>query len=265
MKNKKNIYWVVSIAISIVAIFFGVYYSSSIKEFANKSDAAADVSLYLEPTTSNLVTNSVLTPMLRINPTTNQVTAIEASLTFDASKLSIESITPASNYIVLKAAVVDNTAGTASIVLGIKGGVGITPVPVTTTSDVASIRIRSKAVVGDAIIRVASTSRVAAKNIDTNVAGTYGQMTVHITAAATPTSTAVPTATATIIPTVTPTATATTYADWDVDENGSVDVIDIGIIVDNYGLDAVIRPRADVDKNGSINVIDIGIVVDHYL
>ncbi len=69
----------------------------------------------------------------------------------------------------------------------------------------------------------------------------------------------------TLTPAAVPTATATTYADWDVDENGSVDVIDIGIIVDNYGLDAVIRPRADVDKNGSINVIDIGIVVDHYL
>ncbi len=249
MINKKKLYWSITVAISIVAIFFGVYYSSNIKEFANKSDAAADVSLYIEPVSSDILTNTVLVPKLRINPTTNAVTAIEAYLTFDAGKLSMESITPASNYIILKQPSIDNTAGTASFTVGIKGGVNMTPSPVVTVSDVASIRVKSKTTVGEAIIRVSNNSKVAAKNVDTNVASTFGQASINVSNVIAPT----------------PTATTTIFPNWDVNEDTYINVLDIGIVSDNYDSSSPTNPRADVNRDGFINIIDIGIIVDHYI
>lgn len=91
------------------------------------------------------------------------------------------------------------------------------------------------------------------------------------TATATPTvtPTVTPTATPTIAPTDTPTATPTAtpivFEDWDVDQNTLINVLDIGIVVDNYDLVEPTNPRADVDKDGNINIIDIGIIIDHYL
>ena len=66
------------------------------------------------------------------------------------------------------------------------------------------------------------------------------------------------------MPTVTPTATETTYADWDVVTDGFINVLDIGVVSDNYGSSSPTNLRADVNKDGMINVIDIGIIVDHY-
>jgi hypothetical protein len=51
---------------------------------------------------------------------------------------------------------------------------------------------------------------------------------------------------------------------WDVDRNGTVNIIDIGVIIDNYAKSACVKPQADVDGNGTINIVDIGIVIDHY-
>ncbi len=54
-------------------------------------------------------------------------------------------------------------------------------------------------------------------------------------------------------------------APWDVDQNGTVNIIDIGIIIDNYKKNVCVAPRADVDGSLTIDIIDIGIVIDHYV
>jgi hypothetical protein len=50
----------------------------------------------------------------------------------------------------------------------------------------------------------------------------------------------------------------------DVNNDRAINIIDIGIIVDNYGRNPIPNTRADVNHDGSVNIIDIGMVVDHY-
>ncbi len=409
-KDKPKIAWIVTTVISLFAITVGTYYSIRTKEQAENSNAAADVSLYFDTPSLNASINTVLTPKLKINPTTNQVTAVEVYLTFDKDKLNINSITNASTFAkVLKGAVIDNTQGTASFILGINGGVGITPVPVTAVSDVVTLNVTTKGVYGDVAINVATNSRASAKGLDTSVLGNFGQMVIHVlgspsptptpTRSPSPTPTASPSPTPTRSPSPTPTAspnlvvnstlscsgtnllfntttnvptnisepnyiftvikdnttlqkvivkaqntsvtvngiidgkvtqveggfggltegsgyvsrlpiymdgrtyglyiyngtftsgsyvvgsllasntftipncgwsnptptpTSATYPAWDVDRNGIINVVDIGLVSDNYGKTVPSTPRADVNLDGTINIVDIGLVVDHY-
>ncbi len=50
----------------------------------------------------------------------------------------------------------------------------------------------------------------------------------------------------------------------DVDGNGRVDIIDIGIIIDNYAKSPIPNPKADVNRDGKVDIVDIGIVLDNY-
>ena len=50
----------------------------------------------------------------------------------------------------------------------------------------------------------------------------------------------------------------------DVNNDGVVNMVDIGIVIDNYGSTNPSVARADVNNDGKVNIIDIGIVVDHY-
>jgi hypothetical protein len=40
--------------------------------------------------------------------------------------------------------------------------------------------------------------------------------------------------------------------------------VDIGIVVDNYGKSIITNLRVDVNADGAVDIIDIGIVIDHY-
>jgi hypothetical protein len=50
----------------------------------------------------------------------------------------------------------------------------------------------------------------------------------------------------------------------DVNSDGHVNIVDVGIIVDNYGSSPPSDTRADLNNDNIINIVDIGIVVDHY-
>lgn len=50
----------------------------------------------------------------------------------------------------------------------------------------------------------------------------------------------------------------------DVNGDGRVDIIDIGIIIDSYGKAPIPNPKADVNHDGVVDIIDIGIVIDNY-
>ncbi len=50
----------------------------------------------------------------------------------------------------------------------------------------------------------------------------------------------------------------------DVNADGLVNIVDIGIIIDNYRMDPPQNPAADLNHDGVVNIIDIGIVVDNY-
>ncbi len=50
----------------------------------------------------------------------------------------------------------------------------------------------------------------------------------------------------------------------DVNADGKVDIIDIGVIIDNYAKSPIPNPKADVNKDGRVDIIDIGITIDNY-
>lgn len=50
----------------------------------------------------------------------------------------------------------------------------------------------------------------------------------------------------------------------DVNRDGRVNIVDIGILIDNYRLSPINDPRADINKDGVVNIVDIGIIIDNY-
>lgn len=50
----------------------------------------------------------------------------------------------------------------------------------------------------------------------------------------------------------------------DVNLDNSVDIIDIGIVIDYYALNPAGYPRADINIDGRIDIIDLGIIIDNY-
>lgn len=244
MNSKPKTTWIVTTVIALFAIVAGTYYSIRPKQQAENSNAAADVSLTFNTPTINSNINTTLTPKIMINPTTNQVTAVEVNLTFDPSKININGIINSGVFSkTLREPLINNINGTASFIYGIDVASNNMPVTVTTVSDVATISLTTKNIVGDAIINVLNTSIVTAKDIDTSVLGTYGQMIIHISNAA---------------------ATPATYLNWDVNMDSKINIVDIGLVVDNYGSDTPTTSRADINNDGTINVVDIGIVIDNY-
>jgi len=263
---------------SLAAIFVGTYYVVRMRQTPNKSKAGSGVSLYFDPQNSTSGLNSNFTLNIKVNPGSEKVSAAELYLTFDKDKLqitSIESVTAFSAGVApktfLKDPVTDNSLGKASVIVGV-----LPEAPVGSISDVVIIKGKTKNVPGNTLISITHDSKAAAINKipNVNVIETYGQASLNITA---PTNTPTPTATPTGTPTPTPTGTATSTATptasptgspsakvGDVNGDGMVNLIDIGIVVDFYDMDVSLKPKADVNGDGSINLIDIGMIVDRY-
>lgn len=50
----------------------------------------------------------------------------------------------------------------------------------------------------------------------------------------------------------------------DVNGDGVVNIVDIGMTIDHYGEAADKMPKADINNDGIINIVDIGIIIDNY-
>jgi hypothetical protein len=50
----------------------------------------------------------------------------------------------------------------------------------------------------------------------------------------------------------------------DVNGDGKVDIIDIGIVIENYGKKPPPNPKADINHDGIVDIIDMGIIINNY-
>jgi len=50
----------------------------------------------------------------------------------------------------------------------------------------------------------------------------------------------------------------------DVNKDGKVNIVDIGLIIDHYGEAPLVYTNADLNNDGKVTIIDIGIVIDNY-
>lgn len=104
----------------VLAIFCLLAYGSK-----NRAEAAPNSTVYFNPSSVTPALNSAFNLDAVINPGTNSISAVEVHVTFDHTKLHLNSITP--NSVsgaftdILQAAQIDNNAGTGSIILSTGG------------------------------------------------------------------------------------------------------------------------------------------------
>lgn len=55
-----------------------------------------------------------------------------------------------------------------------------------------------------------------------------------------------------------------TLTDGDVNNDGKVNIVDLGILIDFYGQFNPTYTRADINGDGIVNIVDIGILIDNY-
>ncbi len=261
-----------------ISIVVGVMLVKSNQDFREK--AAPLTSLFFSQSPINVTKNQTINTVLKTDTGTNNVTGIDIELVYNPAVIQINSITPtnalsgftsqASGSVIKNE--INNTIGNARFIAytfdktrAITGAKNLLNISLTTTNDANA---------GQFKLDFGSHTMVASVNESQNsilnktpliLNLTIPTPTATATVTATPTQTAIPTQTPTILPTILPTATPIVYADWDVDQNTFINVLDIGIVVDNYDLRPANNPRADVDKDGNINIIDIGIIIDHYI
>lgn len=85
------------------------------------------------------------------------------------------------------------------------------------------------------------------------------------TTTATPTQLASPSASPTPQVTNTPSPTSSpTPRVGDVNSDGHVNLIDIGMVIDEYDKTNPSNPRVDINGNGKVDLIDIGLIIDNY-
>jgi hypothetical protein len=61
-----------------------------------------------------------------------------------------------------------------------------------------------------------------------------------------------------------PTATPGSGKPGDINGDGYVNILDIGVVIDNYTKLPITNPAADVNHDGAVNILDIGIIIDNY-
>jgi len=202
---------------------------------------------------------------------------MDLKINFDKSKLNLQSATVASAFgKTLIGPTIDNANGNVRVVIGVLPPAS----PVSVVGDVLTLNFRTLNSLGSAALSVDPVSEAAAIGYDTNVLDGYGTTTINVVSAATstptptgtptrtptptPTRTATPTATATATGVATASPTASPNQEGDVDGNGCVNVVDLGILIDNYGQNPPNDSRADLSGDNKVNIIDVGIIIDNY-
>ncbi|MEW5805305.1 MAG: cohesin domain-containing protein [Patescibacteria group bacterium] len=208
--------------------------------------AAPDTRLYFEPQNSSVNPDNSFSLKVKINPGTNRVSAIELYLSFDKTRLRLDSIGVSSAFsTVLKSAAINNTAGTASITVGSPPAS-----PVSAVSDLVTLNFKAKtgAAAGNASVAVVNTTKAAALGETGNViiSSGYGSAVVSV-----------------VIPSPSP---SPIYNDADLDLDGEVWLSDYNALLTVFGQTNSTPGwiRADILRNGRIDIYDYNALVVNF-
>lgn len=209
-KLKRYKIQVIVLLIIVVSIPLTLIQLSRQQETRSRASTAPAISLALNPQTSTHQVNTDFDVELRINTSTNNVSAVDITIDYDSSILTLASFTPASTF---------STMVNDSQTIGILHYVGTNPPGSSITgTDVSIGTMKFK---GTAI----GTTSVAFKDIQAAAQG-QGGTPLPIDTANTKNGSYTITA-ATVIPTVTPPSTVTIRGHF-VDQNGNDLNSDIG-------------------------------------
>jgi hypothetical protein len=170
--NKKNISYLI-LTLSLLSFSFLSSFSAN---------ATPDSSLYFNPSTATVNEGESFSLDAMINPGENSVSAVELHVTFDPVKFRLDSLS--NNAIafpqVLQVATIDNTNGTASIIVGVASG--SPPAYVTSPQAVATFSFEALSAVSDSSIGIAQSSQAAALGELADVVTARTSATVTVTA-----------------------------------------------------------------------------------
>jgi hypothetical protein len=145
----------------------------------SKTEAAPASSIRLDPTTDTVAKDQTFSLDAKINPGTNQVTAVEVHITYDAAKFQMTGISASSVFSsVLQAGQYDNAAGTASIIVGVPAS--NPPSPIITDSTVAAFTLKAIGQSGTSPIAFTTETKAAAlgETGDVIITRTPAQITI---------------------------------------------------------------------------------------
>ncbi|MEK7544209.1 MAG: hypothetical protein AAB557_05025 [Patescibacteria group bacterium] len=246
IKNRPKIstlaFFIVSTLI-LVGMVTGVQQSQEIRK-----KAAPASSLFFDPPAPVAQINQSFTVTPMIDPGNNIISALELFLEYDPQTIQLDTIAPSSNFsVILRQAVIDNTSGRASIIIG-------TPplTPARTTTAVASLSMRAKSITGITTLTFGNGTKAAALDETQSAIVSMRPATISLVA---PTQTPTPTPTNTPAPTPTP-------IPGDINHNGRVDIYDYNNLVEVFGRTG--SYAADLDANGRVDIFDYNILVANF-
>jgi len=262
-----------------MSIGIGVYLTQ--KPQTTKTSAAG-VDLSLSSNSSNPQVGDTFTIALSMTTNGMSVSAGDIRVRYDDTKIQYQSFQAGTTLpTILKPAAYDNpndgAGGRVWVILGAKvDTAGAYP---QSGSDLLIGQMTFKAIApGSVTLSYGSGSQVAATGQTTSVVGTMNPVSITIPGAtnpptATPTGCPTPTpspsptgspTTPPVGPTVTPSPSGGSNLTGDINGDGVVDIIDLGILVDNYGKSPLPNPKADLNGDGKVDIVDFGILIDNY-
>ena len=268
MEGKKFFWYLLALVFLVGGLVAGIILVKQPQDIREKA-AGTDVIFSLSPANIQTVTDSTFMLDIMLDTGSKVVNGAEVIIRFDKNALEALALNPGSIFPTYPEVgrVIDNEKGEirlSGMAFNFQTG-GIEPF--SGIGKFGDIKFRAKETGASSINFVftlgdTTDSNVVEKDTSLDVLTIVigSQISVSApTATPTPTPAATPTASPTNSPTPTP-----TYSPGDVNKDGLVDIVDIGIIIDNYGSSPPTDARADLNKDDMINIIDIGIVIDNY-
>lgn len=227
--------YLVGIAVLVGGLAAGVLLVKSPLIFKEK--ASGQVMLYIDPAIQTKRANDTFTIDVKLDTNGKVITAFDARLAYNLSAIDIVSVQKGAGAVNLDQLLPTN--GTDTVNGKISFG--------------AFTLDRTKGINGAAIDLV----KITAKLKSTAQPGTYDitflpESLVYATGEE-----------ANALQATTP-GKVIVNKKGDINGDGTVNIVDVGILIDNYGKSPIPDPRADLNGDGSVNIVDVGILIDNY-
>lgn len=142
-----------------------------------RAQAAPDTTLYFNPASATQTVGDDFNLVATINPGVNAVSAVELHVTYDQTKLRLDSVTASATFsLSLATAVINNTNGTASIAMGVP----LANPSVTTTTPVATFAFHALATATNSPVAFTTASLASADGESSNAIVTRTPASVTI-------------------------------------------------------------------------------------
>lgn len=250
--GKRKIFLILGTLILVAALIAGLIV---VRNRTETRVGAAGVTLSLNTPTTTVTKNNNFTVDVFIDTKGYSVTGADLKIKYNPQLIQFVSITQG-NFLPVLFVPGAASGDIASIVMGSDPSQ-----PKTGTGILAKVTFKAINS-GTANMTFGTGTAISALNQASNIADVMTGVNVTVTGATTPPGASSPTPTAPSGGCQPPAGGGVKTGD--VNRDNCVNIIDIGIIIDNYRIQPIPDPRADVNNSGVVDIVDIGVVIDHY-